>query len=334
MENSGYYGQKLINNSSLSYINPEEGGCPEKFWDYLNGTLQNTESVAAITGSMVHQALLEPENFAVIVLEKLSDNVKTVVDAVYRETIENGGATDLTLLGDEIVKQAGIIGYGTSWKRETLIRKVCDEGGSKYFDQLVAASGKTVLTQDIYSKVMKLVSRINTMGILTQKKELDEMYEIEVLNEHEIYWEYVAKDGRTYKCKSKIDQLVLNHTLKTFSIKDIKTHKENIEYFPRIFTDRQIYRQIAFYELAVLYQYPDYTPEDHYIISCESEGYNRVRNFLVSRNFIELGKTKIEAIINRIGWHQVSNNWTCSQEEYDSNFTFLLDCPQDQINFE
>jgi len=60
-----YYQSTKISNSSLSYINPEQGGSPRKFKDYIDGNSNNISSPSLYAGTTIHQYFLEPETFIV-----------------------------------------------------------------------------------------------------------------------------------------------------------------------------------------------------------------------------------------------------------------------------
>ena len=81
-----YYKDKRISNSSLSYINPEQGGSPRKFKDYLDGNLEHLETPSLYHGSMIHKFILEPDTFAVADVERPSDTIVKIMEKVYNIT--------------------------------------------------------------------------------------------------------------------------------------------------------------------------------------------------------------------------------------------------------
>ena len=89
-----YLQSKKISNSSLSYINPEQGGSPRKFKDYLDGNLEHLETPSLYAGSTIHKFILEPDTFAISDVERPSDTIVKIIDKVYEITRALNHCTD------------------------------------------------------------------------------------------------------------------------------------------------------------------------------------------------------------------------------------------------
>ena len=333
MEKSPYYGIQAISNTALSYINPEEKGCPQKFFDFLENKLEQKESKAMLTGSLIHARILEPETISVIMLPKISDTVREIVDRI-AQTLDLDFimvGTDLSSYKEEILAVAQEIGYGQSWKPDTLIKKVCEEGGNEYFNMLLQNVGKTIVSADVFAKLLKVESAIKSNPAACSLFFNEPSFGVEYFHEREILWKYGAMSGTVLDCKSKLDLLIVNHEDCTFRIVDLKTTSESVEMFPKLFKDRRIYRQLAFYEMAAgqwlntLYPDRTYTPEQHSVLVAETEGYNRVRRFDVAHSFIVKGRQEVASLMARIDWHIETNERLNSYEDVLSEFSFLIE---------
>lgn len=324
-----YFGVQAISNTALGYINPEEKGCPEKFFDFIEGRSAQKESKAMLTGNLVHAQILEPETIQVIRLPKISDKVREIIDIIYLRVKEEEYDlfTDFDM-GDHILRVAAELEYGQNWKPETLIKKVRTEGGDDYFKMLQENEGKTLVSEDVYANLQKIVSAIKMNPAANEVFEDKEGIVSE--NELEVFFKHLGLD-----CKAKIDRIILNQEDMTYSIVDLKTTSESVEFFPNLFLNRHIYRQLAFYELAVeayLKGIKDgykYTPDLHVILVAETTGYHRVRKFSVSRSFIDKGKREIESLMKRVKWHFETGEKIHSMEDIMSEFAFILEGEND-----
>lgn len=330
MENS-YFGIRAVSNTALGYINPEEKGCPEKFFDFLEGRFEQKESKAMLTGTLIHARILEPDTIQMITIPKISDNVRLIVDRIFNESYDDfKSMEDLSAYEEQIIEFAAQEGYGQSWKPATMVNKVRNEGGDEYFKMMCENIGKTIVTDDIFSNLIKIESAIKTNP--AAKELLFEETEdgIEVLNELEILFDLVADNGHTIQCKSKIDRLRIDHNNKSFKVIDLKTTSESVEFFPKVFMFRHMYRQLAMYETAAQAyleqnKHEMYYPTTHSILACETTGYSRVRRFDVSDTLIKKGHEERKSLINRIAWHISMNERKNSMEDVYSEFSFLLD---------
>jgi hypothetical protein len=327
MENS-YFGVKAISNTALGYINPDEKGCPEKFFDFIEGRAEKKETKAMITGTLIHSLILEPGDISVLSVPKISDNVKRIVERIFNEYYDEFSpfSHDLSQLTEQIVQVAKEENYGQNWKTDTMVNKIRSEGGDEYFRLMIENIGKTIVTEDIFANLLKIESAIKLNPAAKELLLQDDAHGIEYLNELEIYFTH-----NDVQCKAKIDRLLIDTILKIFKIVDLKTTSESVEYFPNIFNSRHMYRQLAMYETAVQEylkeHYPDenYTPGTHSIIACETTGYGRIRRFDVSKGLIDKGHAEKDSLINRIKWHIDNNERLHSMEDFYSEFCFILE---------
>ena len=303
-----YYKVKKISNSSLSYINPEQGGSPRKFKDYIDGNLEHLETPSLYHGSTIHKYILEPETFAVADIEKPSETIVKIMDKVYNIT-KGEIDTDINKYHEYIFGSARELNYGQSWKPDTLIKKVIDQG-KEYYDFLLRADGKICIDQKTAAMLTAVGSAINS-----HKAASELLFTGEGKNEEEFYWgpdkAYKSKIDRYKKCSNtKIDLI------------DLKTTSKSLEFFRDSFEYYQYDRQMAFYNDAL---------EDNlmlvnkvFIIAVETTGYYHVRVFEIDENLIKEGRKKYKALLERIKWHQETQQWNESKEVFESKGITLL----------
>jgi len=293
-----YYKSTKISNSSLSYINPEQGGSPRKFKDYIDGNTNNISTPSLYTGTTIHQYFLEPETFMVSDVDRPSDTIVKVIDKVYEVTrgelntdIESH---DLYLLG-----AAKEFGYGQSWKPETLLKKIIDQG-KEYYNFLHRADGKICIDQKMAAMLANIKESVNNHAGV---KKL--LFDTPGVNEEDVYW------GPNEAYKSKIDRYTSNALI------DLKTTSKSLSFFRSSFDYYHYDRQLAFYKDAL--EWIGKPVEQCYIIAIETTGYNQVRIFEVGEKLIEEGRQKYKDLLNRIEYHQQTQQWIEPQEVYENN---------------
>ena len=302
-----YFIDKRVSNSSLSYINPEQGGSARKFKDYLDGNLAHLETPSLYHGSMIHKFLLEPETFAVADVERPSDTIVKIMEMVYNIT-KGEIDTDIDKHHEYIFGSAKELNYGQTWKPDTLIKKVIDQG-KEYYDFLLRADGKVCIDQ----KMAGMLSAIKD-SIGTHKAATNLLFTGEGENESEYFW------GPNKEYKSKIDRYQKTGT--KVNLIDLKTTSKSIEMFRDSFEYYHYDRQMAFYVDALEDNFM--LVDKVYIIAVETTGYYQVRVFEISKNLIEEGRKKYKDLLERVKWHQEQQLWTESRESFESKGVILL----------
>lgn len=324
-----YFSVKAINNTALGYINLKKGGSLQKFKQFMDGTLEDDEKKYQRIGSLVHLHNLEPEKFKVADVERPSDAVVSIMDSVFavaRMECEDNYYPEVGKLEDwegNILIAANEYGYQTNWKDETRVKKII-EAGSAYFDYLVEreTTDQIVLTSKEFATVaacsasLKLdphISKIMFPGNLPEG--------VEVLREHEIYFEY-----RGFKCKAKLDMLIINHRKKLYQIVDLKTTSKSVINFNESFNDYDYYRQFAFYDIAVRSEFPDYRMVgDPLCVAVETTNFNRARLFVVSSRAIEYGLSEVDRLLDLIDECQKTGNWEYEPEYIENPYELTLE---------
>jgi hypothetical protein len=327
-----YFKVNRIDNSALSTINPEQGGCPQKYKDFVSGV---TESSDAFTlGDIIHRKFLLNEEFAVITTYP-SAIIQEIIDAYYKELSSEmfGGTLEIDDNTKLLLSIAREKGYQANYKDETLINAVI-KNGKAYFDNLVLANGKTAISSEVNLLLDKIALSLNTSVIQSIINPQGEG--IEILSEEEIFFDIKASGyfdpSVTYNCKAKIDRLILNHKTKTFKIIDLKSTSKLIDNFEISVENYKYYRQLAFYKRAVETNYPEYTCDGLYLLAVETNNYCRARVFMLDEAVVQKGTTEFLSLLKRIDYHNQTNNWVYPMEHESNGGIYLLKTVEHESN--
>lgn len=159
---------------------------------------------------------------------------KYVYDNYNFERLEEEGIPRLKDIPDLILEGIKKDNYYSTWKDETRISKVVMEG-SDYFQMLIEAEGKQVITTEEYHLANRQVT-----GLLTHNHTKDffyRKYETQV----PLYWKMEGEN-----CKGLLDFLIEEN-----QIVDIKSTTEYYSAIPSIIKKYRLDFQLAFYYLGL-----------------------------------------------------------------------------------
>lgn len=320
---SNYYSVKAISNSALSYLDYSAEGSLQKFRDFMEGTLPDTETTYQRLGSLIHLYILEPEKFKVADVEKPSDAVCAIVDELFK-VLTDDEFEELGALG-EYKSTIGVLveefNYQSNWKLETRINKLI-ELGEDYFEYLkmVKTSPEIVLTSKEFATIMACSASIKSDPHISKILFPEDVSnDVEILNEEEIYFDF-----RGFACKAKIDRLIVNHKKKTFAIVDLKTTSKSINKFNEYFNLYDYGRQFSFYSLAAMQKYPGYSLSMAACIATETTGYNRSRLFIVPHSVISIRYRAIDRLFDIIKSCTETGNWVYEPEYLNEPYEIQL----------
>lgn len=188
--------------------------------------------------------LLDSRFFIANIPKLPSDSIKHIVDCVYKEIQRKNSllesiASDLPTLtlhkytletnSDIILSCANTIitkdaegkekqGWNTQWKEETRLSKII-ESGKEYFDSLVLAKNRKVISTTTNLQGIELVKVLQTHERC--KDYFVESKGNELIFQLEIFINYTYK-GKEIPLKGALDILRINHTKKTIQVIDFK----------------------------------------------------------------------------------------------------------------
>lgn len=321
-----YYDVSRISNSALSCIDPETGGHPEKYMDFINGKFRQ-ESDSLILGDLIHKSLLE--NQEMVVCQSIpADAIKTIIDTYILKGLDlYNQFFDLNTDRNLLLQLIRSYGYYNNRKDDTILDHVTKEGND-YFNFMLANRGKTVISSEWFS----IIERIRANTLKEPILELlypDQSGRLQVLTEKEVYFELASKNYlsqlQVFECKAKIDRLIIDHDGRCFKMIDVKSTSTLLEHFPLSVERYKYYRQMSFYLQACSQIVPPgYTLEGVYLLAAETTGYYRSRLFSLDKSYLSKGEKNWRSLLKRISYHQESNNWIHPWEEMYNNGVYLL----------
>ncbi len=232
-----YYINPAISQSQLKLL---LGPDPSLFNTVREPELYFEEKKHFIIGDAVDCQLTRPieefnNKFHVSTLEnKPSDTMKSIINQVFDLVKEEvGELADKGVLRDhisKIVDCCNVHNYQPNWKTETRVAKVLE--AHEYWEDLKAAEGKVVLSQEENTLISQIVMSIRTNP--TTSKYFETNKDIEILDQLSIYFSYCGID-----CKALLDRVIIDHKNKTIQPIDFKTMGDQTLYFPKSLRQRR-----------------------------------------------------------------------------------------------
>ncbi len=307
-----------ISSSSLKHINPEEGGCPQAFHDFVTNNMEQKESLSLERGSLIHKFAESPEEFLVSDVEEPSAMgvkwciaVKNYIDKEELDRFDSRNVDDVAV---KMKNELGI--YNNVSKTDKIIEKFAKEC-IPYLNFLYDSDGKIAMTPAtrlvVDNATRSLYDNPAIHRVLFDCKEGQEE-----VKEGVAIWE---KEG--LKFKAKLDHIKIDHNEKIIHIGDIKTTSDAVSLFKWSFTKYKIYRQMAFYANAAHVVFDDLIKQGYklqitlYVV--ETKGYFNSAPFIVPLEWLNKGQEEIKKLLARVKFHKESNNWNLSMEQQVNN---------------
>ena len=296
MENYDYFKIEAINNSSLSNLNPLEGGSYKKF--------KNPEPISSSSldfGDQLHKLLLEPEKVVEINAPAPKGHLKEIFQQIllYHRNIEPMDEIDDSFIEKtwEIKNLNGFM--ANIKKKETWSEKIA--AFSVYWNELKNTNAEDVIVDNRQmAKLLKAEQAVleNEMVCyhLNQESEIfDEGWQ--ALNEVVIIFNYKGR-----KCKAKIDRLLINKEKQLAVDVDVKTTSKPVSLMKQSIEFFRYYRQRAFYALAIksyVEKNYNFSPMVHsYIAAIGTQKPYESRLILFSKEYLEMGKKEIDFLFD------------------------------------
>ena len=233
-------------------------------FSYLLKPKSDEKSDAIIFGSAVDALITEglegfENKFYVADAPIPSGKVKDVVDILFSQRDEEKSFDDVT--NGQILDACESISYQPSWKPETRIRSI-RENGADYYNFLVAADNKTVISTEMYNQAVSVVTCLKTNN--TTKDLFDDDSE-DVIHEYQLKFK-TTLNSVVYKCMP--DLIIVDHKNKTISPYDLKTTGGYEWEFPQKFVywsydiQARLYYRILSSVVSAYEYFKDYTIND------------------------------------------------------------------------
>jgi hypothetical protein len=243
-----YYTNPAISQSQLKLL---LGPDPSIFNTIQEPDLYFEEKKHFIIGNGVDMQLTRPieefnQKFHISNLQnKPSDTIKSIVNQVYDHVKEvYSNIRTIQNYSDAILDACNDHNYQFNWKDSTRIAKIVEAW--EYWEDLKAAEGKVVLSQEENDLISQIVMSIRTNP--TTSKYFETSKDVEILDQLAIYFSYCGID-----CKALLDRVIIDHINKTIQPIDFKTMGDQTIYFPKSLRQRRYDIQNAFYTEALYY---------------------------------------------------------------------------------
>jgi hypothetical protein len=290
---------------------------PKSLKDYKNGGGNRLEGSFLDTGTMIHEYILQPEEFwkDYVILDFEVPKVKQQKDFC------EAYAASLELLEDDKKLTAYRSSYSNN-KSPEIVLKEASELCNKYASYIEALKQQNDNRKVISGADLTMLKRIkdNLDEHKKARELLDDLLYDDANNEFHINW--VFKD---VPCKSLLDRVIFDHIKKKIILIDLKTTSD-VWNFKHSVEEFDYYRQITYYLLAITWymkdcgiDISDYDSEA-YIIAIQTNGNNEVRVFdMFDEQEILDRKDTITYALSEISYHISSGNWDHSRNYYEGD---------------
>lgn len=193
------------------------------------------ESPSLLYGSCVDTYLTDGvdafnERFMVAIFPELKDSEISVIKSIFATT--DGLFTWDKVSNDIILQAIDDCKFQPNWRPETRL-KVIKEKGEEYYNLLVLAKDKTLISQELYEEVLAAVDALRSSEATKWFFADDNPFE----NVERLYQlKFSAElDGVGYRCM--FDELIVNYDDKTIQPIDLKTSYKNEYDFYKSFVE-------------------------------------------------------------------------------------------------
>lgn len=193
------------------------------------------ESPSLLFGSCVDTYLTDGvdafnDRFMVAIFPELKDSEISVIKSIFN--ITNGLYTWDKVTNDTILQAIDECKFQPNWRPETRL-KVIKEKGEEYYNLMVVAKDKTLISQEMYDEVLAAVDALksseSTKWFFADNnpfEDVERLYQLKFNAE---------LDGIGYRCM--FDELIVDYTNKTIQPIDLKTSYKNEYDFYKSFVE-------------------------------------------------------------------------------------------------
>lgn len=311
-----YYTIPFVSASSLHWF-----GDSPKFFRMKQYKLLEEETASYMElGKQIHMKILEPKEFD----KNYTHLTYNIPSSEKQKEFCNSYLTNKGKATERILSA-----YKSTYSTSGMSDKKIEENAvelKKKLASYIKYLQKSTVYKDVLTKNKWGVINDAKKAVETHKKANNLLFRFKdinteltsVLNENEypIHWKFKSID-----CKSLLDRLVIDHDNKLIQLIDVKT-TFSLAKFTESYETLKIYRQLAFYWLAVGYllKNNNYNIEDYkketYIVAAQTKPPIQCRVFDIQESSLSKGLDEINNILPAIEWHTINNKWDYSQDYY------------------
>ena len=292
----------------------------------LSGQLEDETSQSMTKGTMIHEYLLQPEEFQ-------KDYVvwdKSRPSSTNEEKFCQALADSLEIEPNKSLLSAYKAAYSTSGKSDDKILSEATKKAStlkEYIEFLKSGDQREMITPYSVTQLMKIKENISNHKAAC--KLLLPADNKNVFHEFHINWEYISSKYNdiefTCPCKSLLDSVSFDYDNKKVILMDLKT-TSHLHNFADAVNTYDYTRQLYFYTKALKWYITNELHEDGntwrfewYIIAIDSLTSDiRVFTFSYKQVYGE-NVEKVRNAIRDIVWHKCNDLWEHSRAYYEGN---------------
>lgn len=290
----------------------------------LDGEIVDTPTSQMKLGTMIHMAILQPEEFndhyymANISKYPASDKAKQFCDKLINST---------ELIEFDALKKAYLETYSTyGLTQEKILQRATELAAlyKDYIDALKGVNGREIVNAYERNMLSKIKNNLDNhegwkfLSCWENAAYFDTTYK--VYKEFHINWEW-----DNVPCKSLIDMCVFNFQAKNIFLVDLKT-TSHIGEFRKSIDTYDYFRQLCFYRMALQWYIQNELNDDPnewditcYIVAIDTQFNNGIRVFEIHRSLIDEKEPIIKDVLKQIRFYMASNNWEHYYNYYHSN---------------
>lgn len=303
-----YHDYPAASQSSLAYLDPNMGGSPIRFKNYLTMQIEKKDSLHMERGRLLHKFMEDRKNFMLSPENAPSETICQIVKAIHVSMLESG-IEKLEEAEQQIFDIARSIGYQNNWGKQAIVKNVIEKGRD-YFDHLIKADGK-IMVQAETKNILENQTRVLSPVL----ENLDKVHK-----DHETKSEFpILFKFENVEFKSLLDKLYIDHKNRVVYYYDLKTSSTPVSQFmgweeiipswtgPSYqvisrsgpFHWYRIYRQMAMYREAARSEFKNYSFICNIIVVESIEPYETF-TFEVSPDYLGRGYDEILSLIPKI----------------------------------
>lgn len=318
-----YYDVQAISNSTLSYINPEQGGTPRKFKKlYIDRERDEEETPSLKNGKLIHKYIEDKASFVISDVVRPTEMLASWVERVCNRLLD---FRKEDVVGDNLTLKITCFecrdGAYASTKDEDKVWLKFQEGFD-YLKHLIRGCSKIVIDTPTRNLIERCIESINNNGLAQELlfRSGDSFGDCD-FNEMALYWEEEV-NGIKLPCKGLVDRLRVFPQERKFQLIDAKSTSKPGVLYKESFEFYRTYRQLATYRKGVLnflkksFPHIETWEEEYYIVSIETYGLFECHVHEVDYAWIEVGEEERNSLLKRITFHMKRQDWTISADEF------------------
>lgn len=290
---------------------------PKIFYSqFVLGFKEERMDVHLVEGKAVHCLILEENQFntqfQVIPSKVPEGDSKIIMDSIWdKARAEKLTNVDPAHFEPEILELMVKLNYYQKLKTDAQrMDKVLTDANLAYYTYLQNQSGKTLISQESYSKCKEMVEEVEGYEDAVKSLYLGNANkDVEIFSEHFLTSEL---EGYPFKLKGTLDRLVIDKSKRLIRVCDVKTTAKPIDQFPDTIEFFRYRNQAAIYTRLVQKYNQSLKPEDqwkvefHFIVI---DLFKQVYVFEISRPTMMKWDALLMNDLDAFNWHYTNKSF-------------------------